>query len=104
MPPRAKKSNLSPMMKRCTVSTGKAIQKTIPHLEQAGVSLAQWVTTDHTGFSQALLKMPALGFWDSCLKITLRFIFAVVGCALSGLLVFLMVTLGIPFLITGGPP
>ena len=71
------------------------------HLDQAGSSLGKWVVTDHTGLSQSLLNMPTMGFWASCRYILINFLIAIAGAFASGILLFLLITFGLPWLITG---
>ena len=70
------------------------------YLDQAGSSLGKWITTDHTGFSQSLLNMPVMGFWASCRHILINFLIAIAGVFVSGILLFLLITFGLPWLIT----
>ena len=69
-------------------------------LDQAGSSLGKWVVTDHTGFSQSLLNMPTMGFWASCRYFLINFLIAIAGVFVSGILLFLLITFGLPWLIT----
>lgn len=71
------------------------------HTDRAASSLGKWVVTDHTGLSQSLLNMPAMGFWASCRYILINFLIAIAGALVSAVMVFLLIAYGIPFLITG---
>lgn len=75
-------------------------KSTYRHLDKAGSSFTQWLITDHTGLSQSLLKMPAMGFWDSIKYILTSFLIAIAGVFVSGILLFLLITFGLPWLIT----
>ncbi|MBK7646978.1 MAG: hypothetical protein IPJ12_07455 [Betaproteobacteria bacterium] len=70
------------------------------HLDQAGYSVGKWIITDHAGLSQSLLNMPALGFWASCRYIFTSFLITLAGVFVSGILLFLLITFGLPLLIT----
>ncbi len=70
------------------------------HTDRAASSLGRWITTDHTGLSQSLLNMPTMGFWASCRYILTSFLIAIAGVFVSGILLFLLITFGLPWLIT----
>lgn len=68
---------------------------------KAAVGLSRWATTDHTGIGRSLLNMPSMGFVDSIRYIIMHFILSVLGAGLTGILVFLLIAYGIPFLFFG---
>lgn len=70
------------------------------HADRAASTLGRWATTDHSGFSQSMLNMPTMGFIDGCRYILTHFIIAVIGALLSGLVVFMMIAVGIPALLS----
>jgi hypothetical protein len=47
-----------------------------------------------------MLKMPHMGFIDSCRYILMHLAIALAGAVLSGLMVFLMIAVGIPALLS----
>jgi hypothetical protein len=61
----------------------------------------RWIVTDHTGFNRALNEMPRMGFTESCKYVLTQFIVLIICSLLAGLFVFLLIAIGIPFLITG---
>jgi hypothetical protein len=77
-----------------------AAKSTYRHFNHAGSSFGRWITTDHSGFSQSLLNMPVMGFWASCRYILINFLIAIAGVLISGILLFLLITFGLPWLIT----
>lgn len=62
-------------------------------------NLAKWVATDHTGISRAIHDMPRMGFFATCKHILFCFFVTVIGVLLSGMLIFLLITFGIPLFI-----
>ena len=69
--------------------------------EKSAVGLFRWATTDHTGMSRALENMPSMGFLDTVKYVLLQFLIAVAVSVLSGVLIFVLIGYGIPFLLTG---
>jgi hypothetical protein len=69
------------------------------HLDRAASAIGRWIITDHTGFTQAMLDMPRMGFKDTCYYIIVHFLILVAGAFLSGLLIFVMIAYGIPALL-----
>lgn len=67
--------------------------------DKAFTHFAKWVTTDHTGFSQAMNDMPKMGFVDSLKHILIYLAISVISVLISGLLIFILITLGLPLLI-----
>lgn len=79
-----------------STSTAKTAYR---HFDRAGSSFGRWITTDHSGLSQSLLDMPWMSFKDTLYFLAMRFLIAVVGAVLSGLMVFLLIAYGIPALL-----
>ena len=79
-----------------------AANATFRTADKAAVGLFRWAATDHTGFGDALTRMPSgIGFLAS-VKYTLEHFLISVFCALiGGVLMFVLIAFGIPFLITG---
>ena len=69
--------------------------------DKAAVGLFRWAATDHSGMGRALNNMPSMGFLDTLKYILMQFLMVVVGSVISGVLMFLLIAFGIPFLITG---
>jgi hypothetical protein len=86
---------------RHTKTIASSAKTVYRHLDQAGSTLGKWVVTDHTGLSQSLLNMPFMGFWASCRYILINFLITLAGVFVSGILLFLLITFGLPWLITG---
>lgn len=80
--------------------TGRTADKAAGAAEKAAVGLFRWATTDHYGMSRALANMPSMGFLDTARYILIHFFIAVAGAVLTGVLVFVLIAYGIPFLIT----
>lgn len=87
-------------IQRHTKTIITSAKSTYRHLDQAGSHFTQWLITDHTGLSQSLLKMPAMGFWESINYILTSFLIALAGVFVSGILLFLLIAFGLPWLIT----
>ena len=51
---------------------------------------ARWVTTDHSGFSQAMANMPKMGFVDSLKYVAVHLLLLVLGAIGTGLMVYLL--------------
>lgn len=69
--------------------------------EKAAVGLFRWATTDHSGMGKALANMPSMGFIDSTKYILWHFLFAVAGAVLTGVLAYVLIAYGIPYLLFG---
>ena len=70
-------------------TTGRATEK-------AATGLFRWMTTDHTGTSEALANMPLMGFLDT-IKYILFYIFCgLLSAVLTGAIAFLLIAYGIP--------
>ena len=76
-----------------------AAKNSYRHLDRAASAIGRWIVTDHTGFTQAMLDMPQMGFKDTCYYIIVHFLILVAGALLSGLLIFVMIAYGIPALL-----
>ncbi|TCV86646.1 hypothetical protein [Sulfurirhabdus autotrophica] len=74
--------------------TGRATDKT-------ATSLFRWVTTDHSGIGKALQNMPSMGFFNTLRYILMKSLIALTCAVLTGVLVFLLIAYGIPYLIMG---
>ena len=70
------------------------------HADRAASSLGRWATTDHSGFSQTILNMPPMKFIDGCRYILLHLAIALAGTVLYGLMIFVMIAVGIPALLS----
>lgn len=81
--------------------TGKTADKATGAAEKAAVGLFRWVTTDHSGMGKALDNMPSMGFFNTAKYILNQFLIAVAGTIVTGVLVFVLIAYGIPFLIMG---
>lgn len=69
--------------------------------EKASVGLFRWATTDHSGVNDILGRMPRMGMLD-----TLRFIFEIflvtaAHAIWDGILIYLAIAYGIPYLLFG---
>jgi hypothetical protein len=64
--------------------------------EKVTVGLFHWATTDHSGISSVLAPM---GFIDTVKFIFLQLLLVVANAILTGILVFLLIAYGIPFLL-----
>ena len=79
-------------------SAGRSVGKVS---EKAATGLFRWATTDHSGITERLANMPQMGFLDT-LKYTLQqLVIVVVAAVVTGLLVFLFIGYGIPYLLFG---
>ncbi len=70
------------------------------HLDHAASTIGRWIVTDHTGFTQAMLDMPPMGFKASCRYIMHNFLVAIAGALLTGIIAFVMIAFGVPALIS----
>lgn len=69
--------------------------------EKAAVGLFRWASTDHSGLSRALDRMPEMGFLDSVKYVLVHFLISVVAAIVGAIWVYVLVAYGIPFLLTG---
>ena len=65
---------------------------------KAATGLFKWVTTDHSGMSEAIDNMPKMGFIDSLKYILFHFLINVFVGLLGGFLMFVLIAYGIPLL------
>jgi hypothetical protein len=91
--PRPSKSNT-----RLLISAGKSVGNVT---EKAAVGLFRWATTDHYGMTERLTNMPSTGFVDALVLILVQLAITIVAALVTGLLVFLFVGYGIPYLLFG---
>ena len=83
-------------------SAGSSVAKfTGRTTEKAAVGLFKWATTDHSGMSDALGRMPKMGLLDTLHYIAVIFMIQVAYAILGGILIFLTVAYGIPYLLFG---
>ena len=68
--------------------------------EKAAVGLFRWATTDHTGFSKALVDMPSMGLGDTLKYILMQFLRAAVVAVVAGVSVFVLIAFVLPFLLS----
>lgn len=79
-------------------SAGNSIAKvTANTAEKAVTGIFRFATTDHTGITQRLINMPKMGLLDSLKYILLQLLFSVLGAIVAGVLTFLLIAYGIPF-------
>ena len=100
----ARKTRNSRSIQRAGSSAWKAAKTTGRYADKAAGSFAKWLTTDHTGFGEALINMPPMGFWNTVQYVVICFILAILGSLLSGLILFLMIAYGIPYFLFGSIP
>ena len=68
---------------------------------KAAVGLTRWAATDHYGMGKAFDQASKMGFFEGLGYILLRFVLALVGSALTAILIVLLIFFVIPFLLTG---
>ena len=68
--------------------------------EKAAVGLFRWMTTDHTGLSEALRHMPATSFGEILEYILLQILCAVVVALVTGVWIFVLMAFVLPFLLS----
>ena len=78
----------------------KALQATGRVTEKAAVGLVRWMTTDHTGSSEALRHMPATSFGEILEYIVLQILCAVVVALVTGVWIFVLMAFVLPFLLS----
>jgi hypothetical protein len=79
---------------------GRFARNTIHHIDSAASGFGRWVTTDHTGFTDAMLAMPKMGFLESLRYIFFQFVIHVGSAILAALLFSLLIAFGLPWLIS----
>lgn len=77
---------------------GRFARNTIHHIDSAASGLGRWVTTDHTGFTDAMLAIPRMGFLESLRYIFFQFVIHVGSAILAALLFGLLLAFGLPWL------
>jgi hypothetical protein len=78
-----------------------AILFTLRTTDRLGNKAIKYMTTDHSGLTKAMINMPTMGFVDTLFLILVQFIAGLVGAIVTGVLYFLLIGFGIPYLITG---
>ena len=68
--------------------------------EKAVVGLFRWMTTDHTGSSEALRHMPATSFGEALKYALLQILCAVVVALVTGVWIFVLMAFVLPFLLS----
>lgn len=86
--------NLQSAGSSAAILTGRTSEKSV-------VGLSRWATTDHMRIDRSLLNMPSMGFVDTIRNIFTYLILSVASAGLSGILAFLLIAYGIPFLLFG---
>jgi hypothetical protein len=74
--------------------TGRTVGKAVE-------AVGRWATTDHTGITQTLSRMPPMGFRDTLVYTLIHLVLGVLGAVLTGAWIAVLIAYGIPFLITG---
>ena len=69
--------------------------------DKAAVGLFRWVSTDHTGFSEALRHIPSMGAGETFKYILMQFLCAVLVAVINGVWVFVLIAFVLPFLLSG---
>ena len=87
-----------PLM-RLRRSTIRSINSAGRFTDKAVVGLVRFATTDHTGISQRLADMPDMGFLDSLKYILLQMLISILAAIVTGVMTFLLIAYGIPFLL-----
>lgn len=85
---------------RNTKRFASAAKMAYRHADRAATSLGRWITTDHSGFSSSMLNMPPLDFINGCRYILVHFAIALAGTVLYGLMIFMLIAIGIPTLLS----
>lgn len=75
-----------------------AANYTLRTSEKAAVGFARWMTTDHSGFSKAMLEMPEMGFIDGLKYFIAQMIYGLISIVLTAALFYLLIAYGIPLL------
>ena len=69
--------------------------------DKAASGLFRWATTDHTGLSQRLNRMPVMGFFDSVKYILLQLAISIMVTVVTAALAFFLIAYGIPYFLFG---
>lgn len=88
----------SKLTRQLRTTSWQAAKQTGRLTGQAATGLFRWITTDHTGISQTLLRMPAMGFLDTLRYITLQLLITIAGILLTGIWILILIAYGIPYL------
>jgi hypothetical protein len=80
--------------------SGSFSRSTFRQIDRAASSLGRWAITDHTGFSQAMIDMPQMGFWASLRYLLFQLVIRLGSAIIAGILFALMLAYGLPWLIT----
>ena len=83
----------------CTSSGWKLAQSTGRLTESAAVGLFRWATTDHSGMTEALSRMPSMGIGDTLKYILTKFLCSVLVAVITGIGVFVLIGFVIPYMI-----
>ena len=67
--------------------------------EKSAVGLARWATTDHSGTAKLLANLPPMGFIDTLSIVLVTVVTSLLGAVVSGAMLFLLITFGIPALL-----
>jgi len=74
-------------------------ESTLKHTDMAVTGLFRWAATDHTGMGESLNRMPNMGFLDTLHYILTHILISIVAISAGGIMVFVLIAYGIPFLI-----
>ena len=85
---------------RTPKNIASAAKNSYRHLDRAASTIGRWIVTDHTGFTQAMLDMPQMGFKATCYYIMHNLLLAIAGALLTGIIAFVMIAFGVPALIS----
>lgn len=81
-------------------AASQATNATLNLSSRATVGTFKWLVTDHTGMSQAMSRMPKMGFWES-MKYTLeQFVWSVMATLIGAVWLFILIAYVVPYLIT----
>lgn len=87
---------------RSTIRTINAAGKSIVKVgDKTAAGLFRWATTDHTGISQQLINMPAMGFLDTLKYIFVQLAISILAAIVTGVFVFILIAYGIPLFLFG---
>lgn len=68
---------------------------------KTAVGLFKWAATDHSGMSDAIKRMPKMGFLGTIRYILMQFILSIASAVIAAGLMFLLVAYGIPLVLGG---
>lgn len=75
-----------------------AANYTLQKADKAAVGFARWMTTDHSGFSKAMLEMPEMGIIDSIKYFIAQMIYGLISIVLTAAIAYVGIAYGIPLL------